>query len=136
MITHQICKKEGGGERGVTLIEVLVSMSLFAIASLAIGHAFNTHVMFNNKSEKKSGAIVAAQQVLDQLRVLDPATFPTSGSDADRSVTVGSRTYTVSVQYCNPTTYCTSNNIRFIHVAAKLNGQTEYSVDTVFSQLR
>lgn len=121
---------------GFTLIEVLVSLSIFGIAALALGQAYSTHLSFNTLSEARTGGIAAVTRVLDQLRVQDPATLPATGTDADRSIVIGQRTFLVSISYCSPTTYCTSNNIRQIHATAKLHGSIVYAVDTIFAQLR
>ena len=119
-----------------TLLEVLVSLSIFSIVSAAIGVAFVTHLKVNMQQELRSGAFSAAQQVLDELRVQDPSTMPTSGSDAVRTLIVGDRIYSVAVSYCSPATYCTSSHIRSIHVGVTHAGKSQYQVDTVYSQLR
>lgn len=120
---------------GFTLLEVLVSLSLFSLASIAIAKSFTLHISTNNKSEQKTGAIMAAQRVLDQIRVLDPTTLPTSGTTS-QNVTIGSRNYQTSTTYCNPSTYCSSTNVRFLTVKVQYRGSQLYAVDTIFSQLR
>ena len=121
-------------ESGFSLLEALVSLVIFSVGALSIMDSFATHLAFNNRSEVRSSAILAAQQVLDALRVQDPATFPSSGSE-EEEITIGPRTFTVEVTYCADPSYCISETIRHLRVNAKLHGKTEYSVDTIFSQL-
>ena len=122
--------------RAFTLVEVLVALAIFSISALALANGFNAHLKTNLLSEQKSGAILAAGRVLDGYRVQDPTTFPASGTAAAVNIPVGNRTYAVTVTFCSPNTYCTSNNIRALHVEAALNGTLLYQVDTVFAQLR
>jgi prepilin-type N-terminal cleavage/methylation domain-containing protein len=121
---------------GFSLVEILVSLSITSIAMLAVGNAIATHIWFNTRSEQRSGAILAAQQVLDPLRLVDPSTLPTSGTSST-TVTIGALNYTVTTTYC-PTgqSYCTSNNIRYMTTKVVLNGTQFLSLDTAFSQLR
>ncbi len=123
-------------QRGFTILEVLVSLSIFSIASVAIAKSFTNHLAFNKQAERRSGAITAVQQVLDGLRVLDPSTLPTTGTSAAQNVTVGNKTYAVTTQYCRITSYCSSANVRFLTVKAKYRGTDQYTVDTIYSQLR
>ena len=127
-LTHGAC--------GFTLLEVLVAVGIFSVASAAIATCFASQLKFNYKYETKSGAIAAAQQVLDGIRVLDPTTLPSSGSATPQTVTIGGKNFVVNVTYCSPSTYCVSNNIRALHVVVTYANVTQYTVDTIFSQLR
>jgi general secretion pathway protein I len=129
-------KRELKTERGFTLLEVLVSIVIFTVAALGMAKAFTDHLTTNTLNERRSEAISAAQQVLDNVRTLDPATLPASGQAAEQTITFGERSYKVNLFYCFPSTYCTSNNIRQLHTEVKLNGQLIYQVDTVYAQLR
>ena len=123
-------------ETGFTLLEVLVSISIFTIAALGMAKAFTDHLSVNTRSERRSEAIAAAQQVLDDLRTQDPATFPTTGAAPVVNVPFGERTYEVHVFYCTDDTYCSSANVRQLHTEVRLNGTIFYQVDTVYAQLR
>ena len=123
-------------ELGFTLMEVMVALLIFSVSALAIAKVFSSNIAFNTQNEQLTGAILAANQVLDLLRVGDVTNLPATGTDAVRNITIGTRSYQVTVSYCNPNTYCTSNNIRFIHVVTQLHVTTRYAVDTIFAQLR
>jgi prepilin-type N-terminal cleavage/methylation domain-containing protein len=117
-----------------SMIEAMVSIAIFGIGSLGIAHAFIYHMSFNTTSERRGAAIAAAQVVLDQLRVSDPASLPNTGS-ATQNLTVGRRTFVATTSYCSPNTYCTST-ARYVKVEIRENGQLYYTVSTVFAQLR
>jgi type II secretion system protein I len=123
-------------QSGFTLLEVLVSLALFAIASATVSSAFSMHLRANDTADKRSGAITAAQHVLDRLRTEDPSDMPDSGSDAPETVTVEEHSFTVTINYCVDSGYCISDNIRMISILVELNGETQYQVDTVYAQLR
>lgn len=119
---------------GFSLVEVMFSIAIFAVASLGVAKAFSTHLQINTAAERKSGAILAAQQVLDELRLEDPASFPSSGTET-RSVTVGRRTFSVVVTYCVLAAYC-SGTSRSLDISVLHNGAVQFEVQTVYAQLR
>ncbi len=121
--------------RGFTLIELMFSLLLFGVTASAMTSGFRAMQQQNLQNEVRSGAIGAAQQVLDELRLTDPTTLPTNGS-ASQNITYGARTYTVTTSYCALSSYCTSSSIRQIRLGVTYDGQTRYQVDTVFCQLR
>ena len=129
-------RSRANSSEGFTLLEVLVSMVIFAIASAAMAQSFLTHLTMNNRSERRSEAIASAQQVLDQIRTEDPTSLPVSGSVAPVTVVMGPRTYTVTATYCGENTFCTSNNIRHIGIQVAYRNTVIYEVETVYSQLR
>ena len=122
--------------KGFTLIEVLVSLCIFSIASIAVGKSFINHLTITHTAELRGDAFVAAQQVLDGLRVQDPSTFPTTGSTGPQTVGIGGKNYSVMVYYCRVATYSSSANVRFLTVEVSYRGVVQYSVDTIYSQLR
>jgi len=129
-------KKSLSQQVAFSLLEVLVSLSIFSVGALAAASAFSTQLSFNSQSETRSGAIMAAQQVLDEIRISDPASLPSSGTSAAQNITIGNKLYVVTVTYCSPSTYCTSTNIRALKAIVKHNNSTVYTVDTIYAQLR
>lgn len=123
-------------QKGFSLLEVLVSMGIFSIGALALAQAFSTQLNFNTTSERKSGAMIAAQRVLDELRVSDPVSLPSSGTSSPQTVTVGGRNYSVTVSYCEATPYCTSGNIRVLKAEVEFQNRSVYTVETIYAQLR
>jgi prepilin-type N-terminal cleavage/methylation domain-containing protein len=70
--------------RGVSLLEILVAISLFAITAAGLA-AFAMHSLRRTSANRGStGAVIAAQQEIEDLRGLD-------------YVAVASRTYTATI---------------------------------------
>lgn len=121
-------------ERGLTLIEALVALAILGIAAVAIMPAFMTQLDSNRRSETRSGAVTASQQVLEGLRLADPASLPTTGAGAPQTVTVGDRTYEVTTFYCLQAALCDARS-RHLRVEVSHDGRVVYDVETVFTQL-
>ncbi len=121
--------------RGFTLLEVLVSICIMGVVLASMVPAFHSHIKVNNRMEIRSGAMAAAQQILDDMRSQDPAGFPSSGSDPIEYVTAGERTFDVTVSYCTNVSYCPSDTTKHIRVEVDYLGEMVYAVETVFTQL-
>lgn len=115
-------------QRGLTLIECMVSMVLFLIVSVGIVGGSASYLKMNTINEQKSAAISATQQVLDTVRVSDPATLPTSGQTS-QTVAVGGRNFTVSISYCQVFSYCTSGTVRHLTASTSFRGKQLYTVE-------
>lgn len=122
-------------QRGVSLMESLVSLALFLIVSVGIVGGSASFMKFNTLNEQKSAAIAATQQALDAVRVNDPATLPSSGNTSS-TVPVGGRNFTVKVSYCENATYCTSGTVRHLTARASFRGVQLYQVETIYAQLQ
>ncbi|RMF93695.1 MAG: type II secretion system protein [Nitrospinota bacterium] len=120
-------------EKGFTLIEVLIALAILSIAMASIAPVFLSNFAFNNRNELRTGAVAAARQVLDGLRLQNPANLPLSGSTS-QEVIAGDKTYTVITKYCLIATYCQSGS-RHIRVEVQFHGQKLYTADTVYTQL-
>ncbi len=123
-------------ENGFTLLEVMIALMIFSIVMGGMVPAFIAQLRQNTLGEIRTEAIAAGQIVIDQLRILDPASLPSSGSDSPRSVTVGTRTYSVIVSYCENATYCATVNNRHITARVSFNNVEYFETQTVFTQLR
>lgn len=122
-------------EGGFTLFEVLIAFTLFSLVAGVMAPTFVSQLKFTHSAEVRTGAYAAGAQVLDDLRVQNPETMPTTGTDATRTVVAGKHTFEVTVSYCPVTTYCTARS-RQITAAVSYNNQEVYSVTTVFTRLR
>lgn len=130
-------RQRAGRTRGFSLLEVLTSLTIFAIAGTAFASSMMMNQGYNRLSKERTAAQFAVDQVIDDLRVQDPTTLPTHGSDPVRHVTVGTQTFDVYVTYCSLGSYCSSSStVRTIHCEAMLKGVSRYVVDTVFAQLK
>ena len=129
-------KSKFHAQSGFTVMESMVAIALFSISALAMANVFAKNISYNTTNEIKTGAIEAAQQVLDEARFSDPSFFPNGGQVANEDVKIGNRTYNTSTTYCRTPTYCTSNTIRSLYVQVQYKGTTYYEIETVYTQLR
>ncbi len=121
-------------ERGMTLVEVLIALAILALVMMAMLPSFISYFDANTRNEQRTGAVEAAQQVVETLRRDDPAALPTSGSSAVQAVTIGSRQYEVVTHYCRESSFCTATS-RHLVIEVRLGGTEIYSVSSVFTQL-
>jgi prepilin-type N-terminal cleavage/methylation domain-containing protein len=121
--------------KGFGLIEVLISLQIISIAALAISYSFSYNLRRNSQTEIKSGAIFAAQQILDELRASSIKTLPTSGSDPLTALTVGNRNFVIRTTYCATPNVCSQTN-RLINVDVSYQGKSVYAVESVFAQMQ
>lgn len=128
-------RKEGA----FSLLEMLVAISILA-GVLSAFHGSLTQASNSIKNaEIKSEAQIAAQQVLDVLRLANPISLPgTTTIDATKNIVVGKTTYQVKVTYCKNLTYCppaTTPKTRHIAVDVNYNNKLVYEVESVFTKL-
>lgn len=122
--------------RGFTLAEVMVSFAIFAMLVTGIIPAFSSLVQRNSAMEVRSGAMNAAQIVLDRLRLQDPGSLPSSGTSAAETVSVDGRDFSVTTSYCVNSAFCASANNRHLTVRVRYKGEQLFDVETVFTRLR
>ena len=123
------------GPRGFTLGEALIALALVAMVAVAVMPVFVAHMDANTRDEIRTGAVGAAQQRLEALRLEAPASMPESGSTAPQLVDVDGRTYEVVTHYCELDGYCEKNRSRHIRVEVRIHGKTIYDVETVYTEL-
>lgn len=116
------------------MIEVLVALTMFGLVAV-IPLSFLNQTRFNRASAERSGAIAAAQQKLEWIRLQDPATLPASGSTSE-DLDIAGKDYYVITRYCSDATYCTSTNNRQVEIEVAFLDRTLYKVETVYTQLR
>jgi len=121
--------------RGFTLLEVMVAMAIFALVAGAMLPAFLTHLKFNVAAEERNGAMAATRQILEELRLEDPESLPSSGSSGPQDIAAGERSYQVTLYYCRKPLLCSTRS-RHLEVEASYRGQILYDVETVFTRLK
>ena len=121
--------------KGYSLLEVLISLAIFSIVFTVMSPAFVSQLKGNRFSQLKMEAIQAANTVIDQKRLIDPALMPVSGDETAITVPVNNKNYSVLVTYCSDSTYCTSNTIRQLRFIVSYNNENVFETETVFTQL-
>jgi len=132
---NRILSKRCNSERGITIMESMVSMAIFLIVSVGIAGGSASFMKLNTLNEQKSGAIAATQQAFDRLRFQDPATLPQSGT-VNSGVSVAGRNYQVRLSYCEKTTFCSALSLRHITARTYFRNTKLYEVETVYAQLQ
>lgn len=121
--------------KGFSLMEVLISMSIFSIVAASTVPAFLNQLDHNTQMELRAQAYAAAQQVLDDYRVLEVSTIPDSGSASPVTVNVAGRNFEATTSFCDQAALC-SLTTRHLTVAVQYQGEELYEVQTVYTQLR
>ena len=121
-------------EKGFSLLEVTAAVGLISIAAIGILPSFMVHLQSNTRSEIRAGAVLAVEQTMEGLRLVDPATLPDSGQSAPQLITIGERSYTVVTSYCVKSDFC-DTNARHLEVEVFHGGRRIYGVETVYTQL-
>jgi prepilin-type N-terminal cleavage/methylation domain-containing protein len=127
--------KSNATQRGVSLMECLVSMALFLIVTVGIAGGSASFMKQNTTNEQKGGAIAATQQAFDNIRFQDPSTLPMSGT-VSSTVAVGGRNYDVRLSYCETSSYCSSLSLRHVTARTYFKNVKLYQVETVYAQLK
>ena len=118
-------------ERGFTLLESLIALALLLVALTPPSQTF---MDANPLSEQRSNALAAAQEVMETLRHVDPASLPTSGSSGVSAVQVGAHEFEVETHYCLESSFCGSAS-RHLLVEVGFAGKEVYAIETVFTRL-
>jgi type II secretory pathway pseudopilin PulG len=132
-------------EQGFTLMEAVVALTLVTMC-LGFSMPLFLYVRINNKkSELRTGAIIVAQQVLDNIRQGDPTTLPSNTSlnvqytfpapVNSQTVNVLGNNYTAYLNYCETAAYCTTNS-REVRVEIKNNGYSIYTVAAIYTKFQ
>jgi type II secretion system protein I len=121
--------------RGFSLIEALMAVAILAMVAVGVLPAIISHMDANSRNELRSGAISAAEERLEALRLQDPVALPDSGSSAPQLVTVDGREYEVITHYCERSELCSGDSSRHLRVEVRFDGRTVYDVETVYTQL-
>ena len=140
-------------ESGFTLVEAVVGMIIFLIASTAIVPVFATYRLATVRNDVKIGAIAIAQEIMDTVRVTDiqtidaantlltettyPASAPGVGGQSLNSLNYKGRNYSATITYCQKTNLC-SNSSKHIIVSLFQGGSNTpvFELETVYTRLQ
>lgn len=123
-------------EDGFTLIEVLISILILAVAFLALMSAVSYFTARITEADLREEAVKLAQQCVEQVRHLNHCVTPytVSGSLVEGSVTreVGAAQYVFRVTYTDPAQFSSGYNYVTVTVSYTYRGKThDYSIATV-----
>lgn len=77
--------RQGSRQRGFSLIEVLVTMGILAVALMGLAFLQAQGMQMNTSAYSRTQASLLANDIIDRMRVsgLNPATYDTDGFDPD-----------------------------------------------------
>jgi prepilin-type N-terminal cleavage/methylation domain-containing protein len=122
-------------QSGFTLLEVLVALGLFALIAGGLDPAIRSNAKRNDRMERATSAIHAAQNILDDYRSKRIRDLPTSGERPAVVVSIDQRDYHVSVFICEDNALCDAETRR-LRVVVTNRGEELYETETLFTELR
>jgi len=121
---------------GFTMIEVLAALVIFGLVAAGLTPIFINHLATNTRAEVRTGAMAAAQEKLDVMRLDNPQDMPTSGYSDFEDVEVDGRVFQVRIGYCTRDGFCPSNNTRHLLAEVYFDSHKVFDVETVYTKLR
>ncbi len=121
--------------KGFSLIEAVIAVAILGVLMAGVIPAFIGNLNINDQSERRSEAVVLAQQTFETLRRGDMASLPMSGSSTETNLLNG-RSYKVTTYYCLVALYCKQGSSRHLTVEVQVSGKKVYEVETVYTNLR
>ena len=129
-----MCREGSSSRLGLSLVEAIIAIAIVGILLAGVVPAFVGNLRVNSDAEIRTGAVAAAQTVLDQFRVLPKSQWQASGSTV--SIVSGGRSYDVLAQhgpFCQDGT-CYANS-ELIELEVSHGGRSRFAVSTVFTVL-
>jgi prepilin-type N-terminal cleavage/methylation domain-containing protein len=120
---------------GFTLLEVLVALGLFALITGGLDPAIRSNAKRNDRMERTTSAIHAAQVVLDDYRSKRIRDLPSSGEQDVETITIDQREYEVYVFICEDDEYCDAETRR-LRVVVTNRSEELYETETLYTELR
>lgn len=119
-------------ERGATLIESVVALGLFTIATAAIGNLLVGHIRTKGSNLAATTAVVVAERELEDLRALDYADIATRTS----TQTFGALTYTVSTTITNDAPAPNLKTIQTLVSWSEPSGSKNYVLNAIYTAIK
>ena len=89
-----------GKRKGMTLIEVVISLALFSMLSIPVAMFVNTSVSMNKKSELKQQATLLGQSILEELASIDKLLVGINNLFGKGNVEI------LDADFCDESQYC------------------------------
>jgi type II secretory pathway pseudopilin PulG len=137
-------------EQGLALVETVVAIVIFTTMVVAFLPLFLSFKATTIRNDIRLGAVAVTQQVMDELRRIDPGKLPATGNNIESfpTVTQGGtgastaampykgKTYRVAITYCNPSTDCIGDTRRIsVKTYHSSNDDPIFQVETVYTKL-
>ena len=118
---EQIVRLDNSNRNGFTLIEVLISILLLLIISLALLQAMGYFVIKTTENNLRNEAIKIAQECAEKIRHLDQCIPGATGNPVNGTITrkIGNANYNFNLIYTNPDSFDSGNN--YVSIIVKYN---------------
>ncbi len=121
--------------KGLTLVEAMTALVMITLVIVTLMPVLINFQSINRKSELRSGAVDAAEVLLERYRTLEiGGSLPTSPQTNIETVSVGGRNYETTTLFCQTASYCDSETT---HIKVEVNYLNEklYDVETIYTNL-
>jgi len=119
-------------QRGSTLLESLVALALFGVASAAIGTLFTQHIRAQSSNVTQTTAIGIAERELEDLRSLDYADIASRSS----TTTVASMTYTLTTTVSTDVPAANMKSITTAVTWTEPNGARNFTLNAIYTAVK
>ncbi len=119
---------------GLSITEALIALMIFGIGLAVIAPIFVSNSRINRQQEVRTGAVAAAQQVLDTLRFRNFGQWPASATEQQIDTDMG--VFNATINWCESGGDCLAiTGTRHVTVSIQFNGKQVYEVETVYTQV-
>ena len=120
-------------ERGVSLLEVLAAMALFALVSSGIAALATQSMVRTGQNRHATAAALLAQREMERIRALPYASVAASGGSS--SATVNGQTFTIATVIQTDTPALNMSQITATVSWTGPEGAKSYAVRTIFTSV-
>jgi type II secretory pathway pseudopilin PulG len=128
----------GSQEQGFSILEAAIALTTLGVTLAYAMPLFLYSKMNNAKSEVRTGALMVAQRVLDDVRSTPFPNIPSTANTnvaATTDVSALGRTYIARKIHCRTADPCTAN-YKTLRVQVNYNGGTIYEMDAGFTNFQ
>jgi general secretion pathway protein I len=140
--------------RGLALVETVVAMIIFTTMVVAFLPLFISFKATTIRNDIRLGAVAVSQEVMDELRRIEPCNIPTTGTvdyyptslpncigsagtgASTASLPYKGKTYRVLLTYCDPSTDCVGDARRIrVRTFHSSSSDPIFQLETVYTKL-
>jgi prepilin-type N-terminal cleavage/methylation domain-containing protein len=118
-------------QQGVSLMEVLAAMVLFALVASAVGALATQSMVHTVRNRHSTNAALIAQEELERLRGLDYVNLASSSS----TVIMGGQTFNVSSNVASNSPAANMSTITVTVTWTGPEGARSYAVQTIYTSI-
>lgn len=128
--------KRRRNQRGTTLIESMMALTLFGLAATSIGTLLTTQIRMQGWNVYRTNAIALASAELEDLRGMDYSDIPTGSPARTSTVQLGGMTYTISTDSLLDTPATGMKQITTTVTFNEPTGTKSYSLNAIYTAIK